>query len=65
MMHESLDVIGPDEEIERAGKEFEAWRIVHQFNSMTFEQFIQIREPVRSNAWAYTSNRRGRTLISF
>ena len=66
-MNAILDQVGPDEEIERCGKEFEAWRIIHPQakKPMTFEQYVNLQEPRRSNAWAYTSNRRGRSLITF
>ena len=68
MMHESLDVIGPDDEIEALGKQFEGWRRIHHPlypSGMTFEQYVAIHTRPRSNAWAYQSNRQKTTLISF
>jgi hypothetical protein len=64
MMHESMDVIGPDDEIEVLGRKFEGWKKVSP-STMTFEQFVAINERPRSNAWAYESNRKGTTLITF
>ena len=64
MMHESLDVVGPDDEIESLGKQYEGWRQIHK-STMTFEQYCLIHTRPRSNAWAYQSNRQKTTLISF
>ena len=61
-MHESMDVIGPDYEIEALGKQFEGWNKIHH-STMTFEQYCHIHTRPRSNAWAYECNRKGVTLI--
>ena len=63
-MHESMDVIGPDYEIEALGKQFEGWKQIHH-SGMTFEQYVTIHTRPRSNAWAYEANRQKTTLISF
>lgn len=60
-----MDAIGPDEEIERAGKEFEAFKKIRPHSKMTFQQYLEIQAPRPSNSWSYVQNRRGRTLISF
>ena len=63
-MHESLDVIGPDEEIEVLFRKFDGWKRISS-STMTFEQFVVIHQRPLSNAWAYESNRKGTTLITF
>ena len=65
-MNAILDVVGPDDEIERAGIEFEAHKILRPYSTMKFEQYLEMKTPKKSFAWAYISNRQGnRTLISF
>ena len=65
-MNEILDVIGPDDEIERAGLEFEAHKILRPYSTMTFEQYYELSIRKKSFGWAYLANRTGnKTLISF
>lgn len=57
--------IGPDDEIEKLGRQFEAFRKLHPELEMCFTQYISVYTPRQSNAWAYESNRSKTTLISF
>ena len=61
-MNAIMDVVGPDDDIEIMGQQFEAWAKFRK-PTMSFEQFIQIQTPLRSNAWAYEANRKGVSLI--
>jgi hypothetical protein len=62
-MNAIMDVVGPDDDIEIMGQQFEAWQKIRPSNEMCFEKFIEMNAPRKSNAWAYEANRKGTNLI--